>query len=185
MGYVINPEAFGSILFKYLMFLVFSRFFSRSIVVVTGGKCRSCSVLIVCMVGFIIRGMGEYDFFINSSKFSVWRRIHLWHEKPLESDELLYFLIYFPPFYSSCVKKKDQLHYSFILTLPVQTPFLVWFILLVSIRDIASYVKTWEFIYGLGYFQMLVEDVVYPSEPPLYACGSLLYFFFTKILLGF
>lgn len=67
MGYVINPEAFGSIPFKYLMVLVFCRVFSRSIVVETGGKCRSCSVLIVCMIGFIIRGMGEYGFFINSS----------------------------------------------------------------------------------------------------------------------
>lgn len=142
MGYVINADGFGSIPLKYLMFLKFL-FFK----IYYSGKwwkmCRSCSVLIFFLFIFCYKVNGLFSWtlsFLSRKKFTsvMWEAsgVLLITAFSNLSSSVLFIL---------CEEKK-QLHYSFILVLPVQTSFLVWFISLVLIHDIASCVKRWKWI---------------------------------------
>lgn len=76
------------------------------------------------------------------------------------------------------VWSENKLHYFFTLILPVHISFL-WFISLVLIHDIPLHVEIWGCIYELGCFQMLVEELAYPSEPSLYTGFMHLIHFYT------
>lgn len=113
--------------------------------------------------------------------FCLERNHVMWSPKVLLIHVLICFI--------HSVWSKNKLHYSFTLLLPVHVSFL-WFISLVLIHDIPLEVETWGCIYGLGCFQMLVEELHTPQSHHfiLFLCTWFIPthgVFLSTVLLGF